>query len=297
MNPNLVIVVSNSNKYPAKFLIPILKATWGKSNNIKIIYYQGDSNEFKLVGSDLYVPESGKDSRQWIKTIKAYEWVYKNIEFDILFGVTASSYLNFKNMISFLKNESSKNLYCSLPDTYPPYPMEGVSDIKFGSGAGLFLSKDLVRLLIEKQNMVDSSLPNDVAYGKLFIHDHKITLTEGKRQDFRKFPRSKEIDLGQYHYRFDIKANKYPRYLEIFLLLYIHFNVLKKEGFVKKILNFVFELFFISIFEFLRLLNPLFFLPLLNKARYQILKFSVRLIKSNRISLYMAKLIKRFVSQ
>ena len=37
--------------------------------------------------------------------------------------------------------------------------MEGVSDIAFGSGAGLFLSKDLVRLLIDKQNMVDSSLP------------------------------------------------------------------------------------------------------------------------------------------
>ncbi|MDC0595391.1 hypothetical protein OAP09_01740 [Acidimicrobiia bacterium] len=297
MDPKLVIVVSNSNKYPAKFMIPILKATWDKSSNIKIIYYQGDSNEFKLVGSDLYVPESGKDSEQWIKTIKAYEWVYNNIEFDILFGVTASSYLNFKNMISFLKDKPSNKLYCSLPNTYPPYPMEGVSDIAFGSGAGLFLSKDLVRLLIDKQNMVDSSLPNDVAYGKLFIHDHKITLTGGKRQDFRRFPRSKEIELEQYHYRFDIKTNKYPRYLEIFLLLYIHFNILKKEDFLKKILNFVFEIFFIFIFELLRLLNPLFFLPLLNEARYQVLKFSVWLIKSNRVSLYVARLIKRFLSQ
>ena len=62
-----------------------------------------------------------------------------NIEFDILFGVTASSYLNFRNMISFLKDKPSNKLYCSLPDTYPPYPMEGVSDIVFGSGAGLFL--------------------------------------------------------------------------------------------------------------------------------------------------------------
>ena len=89
--------------------------------------------------------------------------------------------------IQHIKDKPSNKLYCSLPDTYPPYPMEGVSDIVFGSGAGLFLSKDVVRLLIDKQNMVDSSLPNDVAYGKLFIHDHKITLTEGKRQDFRKF--------------------------------------------------------------------------------------------------------------
>ena len=68
-------------------------------------------------------------------------------------------------------------------------------------------------LIINKQNEWDHSLGlNDVSLAKL-LNEHNIPLKIGYRQDFKSYPKIKEINSNNYHYGFRLDTSGIPRFL------------------------------------------------------------------------------------
>ena len=77
------------------------------------------------------------------RTLDCFEWVLENIDFDYIYRTTTTSYLNLEHLYDFIQDKQS-DCYYAAPEMYHQDKENDVK-IKFGSGVGFFLSKDLSR--------------------------------------------------------------------------------------------------------------------------------------------------------
>lgn len=230
MNKKIIIIVQNSNRYPSNLMVPFIRKTWGNSKDIQTIIFQGDSIENYIDSKNiLYLNVPGNYESLTDKLLSCLEWVDNNLEYDYILRTTTTSYINIVNLQKLVNKLPASNLYCSTPDTYPPYKHEKEDEIIFGSGAGVILSKDLIKLIINNKNKWDYSLLDDVAMGKLLTYENNVNLTNGSRQDFTTYPIQKNIDFTNYQFRFKLSDNLLPRFLEVFIILTIHLKFLNHQ--------------------------------------------------------------------
>jgi len=135
--------------------------TWDKElyPDIETFFFYGDSNENKIIGKKIYVTV---DSGLWscgLKTIESLKLINSNFDYDFLFRTNSSSYVDKQLLSDFLYDKPKKNYYAghSAHD-------QGVNYV---SGSGIILSKDLVDIIIENQNQVDSGLMDDASFAKI----------------------------------------------------------------------------------------------------------------------------------
>lgn len=295
----LLILVANSNFYPSNMMIPFLRKTWGKDERVKVIYYQGGSKENYLDGDILYLNAGTSIDDTCEKLLAALEWINKNEQFDFIFRTTTTSYLDIDNIFEYLYLNKSENFYAGILDYYPPTADEKTKKSRFLSGAGYFISKNIVSLLVSNLSKIDKELWDDVAIGRFLIEDEKISYTEGYRQDFYDgYPLTKNIDIKNYHYRFSSGKKFYPRYLEVFTLLSLNFRtkLIKKNKKISIAIFLLLDLIFYLIYKFLKFLNPLYIYLHIKKLRKLINKLFVSFIKSNKYSLKLFKKIKSFTN-
>ena len=141
------------------------KQTWANSNNseVDIIFYAGSNSE-RLEGCDLYLPCEENIHNLGKKTLLAFEWCQKNYDYDYVFRTNLGSYINITNMLEFIKTASKTHYYCGIGgvnNTYFNRP------VQFASGSGVFLSRDVVNLIIANQNSWQHTAMDDVAMGEL----------------------------------------------------------------------------------------------------------------------------------
>tara|TARA_A100001011_G_scaffold400791_1_gene518905 strand:- start:29793 stop:30683 length:891 start_codon:yes stop_codon:yes gene_type:complete len=272
----VLVLVANSNSYPSNIILPFIKKTWAQDERIKTIFYQGDGENDSLHGDTLLLNVSSKQEFVNEKGLKAFKWVIDNIEFDVLFRCTTTTYLDIENMINFLGKQKLDNFFCGPVDVYPWYEVPEEEKITFVSGAGCFFSRDVIEKLIENKDQYDFSLNDDVAISELLVNKLKIPITQGYRQDFYNgYPFFNEIDLNNYHFRFKLSPNFYPRYLEILTLLSIHFRKSLNNNLLVLIVDFMLYL----IFKFLRFLNPKFIYYKSRIFIMKIKKYTINIIK------------------
>ena len=75
-------------------MIPFLRKTWGNDDRVKVIYYQGGSEENYLDGDKLYLDAGTSIDDTCEKLLAALEWINKNEQFDIIFRATTTTYLD-----------------------------------------------------------------------------------------------------------------------------------------------------------------------------------------------------------
>jgi hypothetical protein len=206
------------------------KQTWLNYNNqdVKHLFYYG-SNEDKFKENELYVKcnnqTSKTESNKFVgqhpiiieKTIKMFEFALKNYNFEFMFRTNLSSYLDLNLLLKYIDKIESRNCYMG----YIGYHEQ----IVFASGAGILLSRDMVDLLVNKQNMIDQNLIDDVAFAKLF-YDLKInpkplprfTFPMCTNQDNQFFSQIKQSK----HFHFRVKTNDSTRKNDCERLRLIH---------------------------------------------------------------------------
>ena len=286
----VLVLVANSNSYPSNIILPFIKKTWAKDERIKTIFYQGDGENDSLNGDTLVLNVPSKQEFVNEKGLKAFEWVMDNIEFDVLFRCTTTTYLDIENMIDFLNKQKLDNFFCGPVDVYPWYEVPEEEKITFVSGAGCFFSRDVVKKLIENKDQYNFLLNDDVAISELLVNKLKIPITEGSRQDFyHGYPFFKEIDFGNYHFRFKLSPNLYPRYLEILTLLSIHF----RKSINQNILILVIDFMLYFIYKFLRYVNPKFIFYKSSIFIMKLRKQTMNIIKKIPLIYKFFKLIKK----
>ena len=218
MNKKILIVVLSFDKEPYVSLENTIRNTWAreKPEGVEIIYYYGNSKEDKLLGDKLYLnsPEGLRNVSK--KTLKMYEYVFENFEFDYVYRTNSSSYVNITKLKEFIVDKPLNKFYSGVVGNSP-------QGIKFASGSGYFISHDLIELVLNNKNKWDNSLIDDVALGKLLSHKN-IKITRGTRINLTKnHLNNTPFDKNAYHYRVKFPNN---RQIDIKLMKKIY-NALK----------------------------------------------------------------------
>ena len=132
---------------------------------------------------------------------------------NIYFRINAGSFVDYENLLKFIENKPINNFYSGIIAQY--------EDIKYVSGSGYFLSKDLVQLIIDNEEKISYICIDDMAIGKLLgelniplnYEAFRISYCNGNSeyQKGDKDINKEEIEKINYHYR----LRSYDRKMDI----------------------------------------------------------------------------------
>jgi hypothetical protein len=138
------IISINENIYPINVLFLYSK------NNIDCEYMIEQNNLYSKCEENYW-------SSLLIKTMSGFKFFYNN-DYDFVFKTNLSTIVNFKKLydyISIINNEQT--VYEGVVGTYDNY--------KFCSGAGMLLNKKSVKIILENENLINSSWTDDIFIG------------------------------------------------------------------------------------------------------------------------------------
>jgi hypothetical protein len=106
------------------------------------------------------------------KTLEAFSFVLQNYEFDFLFRTNSSSYVDTQRLLEYLDKQPETGVYSGVVGTV-------MGDLRFASGAGILMSKDVLKRVCEQADSWNHSLIDDAALGELIqgLRDPAIRLT------------------------------------------------------------------------------------------------------------------------
>jgi hypothetical protein len=110
-----------------------------------------------------------------IKTISAFKCALETLEFDFLFRINTSSYLNVEKMRESLATVEPRNYYAGLKGIHRGQI--------FASGCGYILSRDLVELVVDNYKSWNHLQIDDVALGELLTTKFNFPIQEFPRID------------------------------------------------------------------------------------------------------------------
>ena len=220
MNKKLkvLILVWSADHNGYKKMVDSIRKTWGSKpeDGIDILYYYGyregyskppkgdvfRKDDIVISGFEENIKNIGR------KTLLTFDYVLKNFDFDYVFRCCAGSYIDQKQLLKHISNAPKEKYYDGIEGEY--------ENVKYASGSGYFLSKDLVKLIVDSKEKWNHDFPDDVAIGDI-LHKSGINLA-GK---------ARRINLyGNEHLKINNMDNKHYQY---------HYHFRKNIDFMFKI--------------------------------------------------------------
>lgn len=210
----LLVSIPSIKKAPFLELEKACLETWLNINSphIDYIFYYG-SNEEKLENKELYLKckdglNDQKENNITEKTIKMFEFALNNLDFDFMFRTNLSSYIDLNFFYLLISKIDNLNCYKGF--------IGHQQEIAFASGAGMLMSKDIIKIIINQKENLDKSLLDDVAFAKLLIQNN-IRPTPLPRLDLSNLH---EAINSNFHFR--VKSNDPTRKTDCNNLRLIH---------------------------------------------------------------------------
>ena len=266
----VLVLVPLSNKYPSKQILNSIKKTWGNNKICETVFYFGNKDEDRFIENnlELKIPNDFKNFGN--KTLKCFEKILEEKEFDYIFRTNTSSYIDKQKLLNFINRQEELNYYAGKTEYFPGL------NFYFCSGAGYFLSRNLVELVCKNKDGWDHNLNEDVALGHL-IEKFNIKHSSLERYDIESLSDIKNLDMNYFHFRFRIDKSGYPRIFEILILKIIHLktknaqdprNKISQQIVTKIFLNFLLLLLIIS-----KIFNIMYFIKKNEKLDYWFKKY------------------------
>ncbi len=233
----IIVLIINSNKYPSNISVPIIKQTWGKNlpKNIKLYFVEDSKFETRLVKNHIQISTQFRnkyDDPVSYRMKYAFKWIEENLNFDILYRATTTSYIDMKKLNNFALSLNPRDLYAGENTVYPPilknpaFPLTNENDktVEYASGAGYFLSRDVVKKININSNKLSLPHYDDVSLGYL-MEELGIIRTNSEHKNLQFFPKKNSLENEVFHYRF--KFGKFsilqlPRFLEVLMIISLH---------------------------------------------------------------------------
>jgi hypothetical protein len=193
----LLITILSCSQPPYTYIIENgIKKTWNSTHHpdIETYHYFGGSVNQSHDKDNIYLRCPEDYYSLGIRTLECFDYCLRNFEFDFLLRTNISSYIHKYNLMLWLANKPRENFYSGVVGEYG----HGASSIKFASGAGIFMSRDIVEKIVKQADLIDTSLIDDVAIGKL-LSDTKIT--PAVRIDLHCEHQNLNFDLSSFHFR------------------------------------------------------------------------------------------------
>jgi len=176
----IILIIANDDNESYIEMQQIWRKYMNNHSNIKSYFIKNkiDINEDIIVNQEentIYV----KNNENLIpgilqKTIKSFEYCLQNFEFDYIYRTNLSSFIDLNKAYHFLENNKVDYGSCCL-DIH--------IDLHFASGCGFILSKKMVNILINNQNLINYKIIDDVAIGELLIDKLNYNIFNISRYD------------------------------------------------------------------------------------------------------------------
>jgi hypothetical protein len=181
----VLILILASSRPDYKKLEDSIKSTWFnlKNEDVEIIFYSDNDTELKkeqkafLRGNNLILPCPDGHNYHSVKTVLALDWVLQNYDFDYIYRSNLGAFVYPDRIVKFLDDKPKEKFYCGIVGNDTFYFGR---NIRFASGSGYFMSKDLVKLVCDKKNEFIYSM-DDVAMGE-FLNRHNIEINKSARR-------------------------------------------------------------------------------------------------------------------
>jgi hypothetical protein len=167
----IIMVLGSSNPHYKQFENAI-RETWYnlKVDDVEIIFYSDNQSEHTRLdfpirkGDNLILPCDDGYYHSGIKTVLAYDWLLKNYDFEYVYRSNLGAFVHPQRLQKFLVDKPKENFYCGVigEDTY-----HLGFNVRFCSGSGYFLSKDVVEKVVQNHHMWQHRAVDDVALGNL----------------------------------------------------------------------------------------------------------------------------------
>jgi len=249
-NPKILILVLCSRQYLSFISSKAQKKIWADYKKIyniqhfvgnpfeeqrEVDYISADNNNYLVINTDDGYPNLAK------KTLHAFEYAVHNFEFDYLFRTNTSSFVDLKKLSHFVKN-NSKNL------NYSGVVLDVIEGDTIASGAGFFISRKNIELILQNDDKFDSSLPDDVAVARI-LKKFNISPNSLPRRDLKSIPKPNTVyEASDFHYRCRLDP-QFHRILEPLLLKYLNVASQKKGLLVNFYFHYISLIFKISNFK------------------------------------------------
>jgi len=170
-----------------------IRKTWVNNcpPNVKIIYYYGHNDETILKNDKLYVKSPEGLYNIGYKTIESFKYIKENYKYQYIFRTNISSYIDIKLLLKYIEDKPKENFYNGIVGNH--------AGIIFSSGAGYFLTPDLIELVLKNQNEWNHSFIDDVSLA-LLLGNHGIYPIGGMDR-FDIINNNMFIPNNYYHYR------------------------------------------------------------------------------------------------
>jgi hypothetical protein len=133
-------------------------------------------------------------------TVLAFRHVIENYDFDYLFRTNTSSYVDSAKLLEFLESKERS-------DVYGGFIGRICQDIEFASGAGILLSRDVVKQLCDTKIKWKSGFVDDVALAVALseVREKRMPILSLDRLDIATYSQALSSDprliQGNYHFR------------------------------------------------------------------------------------------------
>lgn len=157
---NVIILVLSHYEEPYVMLENCIKQTWAKHNldNVNVFFYHGGDKE-SVEGDKIITNYPEGFHNIGYKTIRSFEILLQNNNFDYIFRTNSSSYVNIEKLVDYLDDKPVDNFYHGIIGHH--------GDVNFASGCGYFLSRDVVEKVVENKNNWSHQIIDDVAIALL----------------------------------------------------------------------------------------------------------------------------------
>ena len=179
----ILVLVPSCNNGIYNELDYAIKNTWGKClhDNVEVLYYFGysDNKSIPLQGEAI---QEGKDiicgyienmPNIGRKTVCAFEHVYQNYEFDYIFRCCSGSYIDINKMLKAIEDKPKEKYYGGVIVKQARHS----AGQPFISGAGYFLSRDLVQYIVQNKEKWNYALPDDIALS-VILRNAMVSMSE-----------------------------------------------------------------------------------------------------------------------
>lgn len=189
----ITIVVSSEQEPWISIENDGIRKTWltNKTEDDLVLFYYGNVTELKIDEDRIYLPHPEGFINMGRKTISVIEYILNTYDFNYIFKTNTSSYIDLQLLNKYASTKPKEKLYNGIIGNH--------DGIRFVSGCGVLMSKDVAKLFVENKQDVNHDIIEDVAMG-LFFQKYNITPTQGIRHDVV-FSNEKSIPSKYFHYR------------------------------------------------------------------------------------------------
>ena len=166
------------------------KETWDSINisNTSTYYYFGNNESNEICDHKILTNVSESLKNCGHKLINSLELI-KDLEFDFIYRTNSSSYVDKSILYDRLANIKDINYYAGINGYF--------DNIKFASGSGFVMTKNLVNLILNNKSSFRHDLIDDVAVVEL-LSRFKVPVHNAERFDVEE---NCIIPKNNYHYR------------------------------------------------------------------------------------------------